>query len=199
MFFGLLAIFFYATHTVLGNILWNEYNPITTDISALTAVGAPNAGLLNVFTAIYGFCSIFFVAGMLIRAFRKYNKLIKSGYLVLMFMEVVSLVGYKLFPLTSDKTVMTFQNKMHIVVTVIVVISTIVFSFLVATGYKKEETTKKFGKYLFVMAVLVTIFGLFNPIAMGMGLDVMGFTERLVVYTIQFLLFSIAIFESFTK
>lgn len=31
----------YFIHTILGNILWKEYNPITTDISSLTATGSP--------------------------------------------------------------------------------------------------------------------------------------------------------------
>lgn len=197
--FGIPAGFFYLLHTILGNILWSEYNPITTDISALTAVGAPNAGLLSIFTFTYGVCSITFVVGMLMRAFRKYNKLIRVGYIVLLVMELVSMVGYKMFPLTGDKTVMSFQNMMHIVVTVIVVFTTIAFAFLVAAGYKREEGTKKFGKYLFVMAILVTVFGMTNPISIGMGLDVMGLTERLVIYTIQFLILSIALFESFVR
>ena len=39
----------YMVHTILGNILWLEYNPITMYISLLTADGAPNSSLLIVF------------------------------------------------------------------------------------------------------------------------------------------------------
>lgn len=51
---GMVGVIFYLLHTILGNILWTEYNPITTDISSLTANGAPNAPLLKAFGTIYG-------------------------------------------------------------------------------------------------------------------------------------------------
>ena len=30
---GMVGVIFYLVHTILGNILWPEYNPITMDIS----------------------------------------------------------------------------------------------------------------------------------------------------------------------
>lgn len=195
--FGMISTIFYFSHTIIGNLLWKEYNPITTDISSLTAVGAPNANLLTVLVSIYGVLSIIFAIGILVRAYRIYNNRIKAGYIVLLIMQLVSLIGYGLFPLTGDKSIMTFQNMMHIIVTVIVVFTTILFSFLLASGYKKQEQTKKFGKFLFVAAILITVFGSFNPISMAMKLNVLGLSERMVIYTLQILMFSISYYETF--
>ncbi len=49
---GMIGVIFYLLHTLLGQLLWPDYNPITTDISSLTAVGAPNRTLLLIFTTI---------------------------------------------------------------------------------------------------------------------------------------------------
>ena len=55
---GMVGVLFYLAHTIIGRVLWTDYNPITTDISSLTADGAPNEQLLRVFTFIYGISMI---------------------------------------------------------------------------------------------------------------------------------------------
>lgn len=196
---GMLGVLSYLTHTFLGNLLWDEYNPITMDISSLTAAGAPNAGMLRIFTTVYGICLILFVIGMVIKSFRKYNTQIIIGYIILLVMEVISLFGYALFPLEGDKTVMTFQNLMHIIVTVIVVLTTIAFGFILAVGYLKQEKTKKMGRFVLFMAFIITIMGVINPIGMGSGLNILGVTERLVIYSLHTLIFYLSFYYSFSK
>jgi len=137
------------------------------------------------------------VVGLVIKAFKSYNRLLKAGFIILLVMQLTSAIGYSLFPLTGDKTDMNFQNMMHIIVTVIVVFSTITFSFLVAFGYIKQEHTKKLGKITLVFAIFVTLFGLFNPISMGMQLNILGLTERLVIYTIQAFMFILSYYYTF--
>lgn len=195
--FGMIGTLAYFIHTTLGRILWREYNPITTDISSLTADGAPNAGLLRIFTLIYGICSLVFVFGMVVKAFQEYNKLLKTGFVIIFIMQITSVAGYSMFPLTGDKTVMTFQNQMHIIVTVIVVFTTIASSFFIAFGYLKEEGKKKLGIFSLIMAVLITLFGSLNPITMSVGLNVLGLTERLVIYTLQIFIFTLSFIYTF--
>ena len=197
--FGMAGVVFYLIHTGLGRILWPEYNPVTMDISSLTAQNAPNADLLRVFTTIYGICMLVFVAGMIAKAFRQYNRAVRAGYLILIAMELVSVFGYALFPLTGDKTVMTFQNMMHIVVTVIVVFTTIASGFFLAAGYRKEAGTRKLGNFLLVMAILITVAGMSNPIGMGAGLNILGLTERLVIYSVQLMIFVLSAYYTFGR
>lgn len=196
---GMVGVLFYLTHTILGNIIWKEYNPITTDISSLTADGAPNAELLKIFGLIYGICMVLMVIGLIAKAFRKYNNMLRIGYVILMIMQLTSLFGYSLFPLTGDKTVMSFQNTMHIIVTVVVVFTTITSSFFISFGYLKQENMKRLGKLTLVMAMLITIFGVFNPISMSLQLNILGLTERLVVYTIQALMFMLSYYYTFLE
>lgn len=194
---GMIAEILYFSHTILGNLLWKEYNPVTADISSLTADGAPNAQLLRLITLFYSIFIILMVFGLVIKAFKSYNRLLKAGFIILLVMQLTSAIGYSLFPLTGDKTDMNFQNMMHIIVTVIVVFSTITFSFLVAFGYIKQEHTKKLGMITLVFAIFVTLFGLFNPISMGMQLNILGLTERLVIYTIQAFMFILSYYYTF--
>lgn len=196
---GMIGALFYFAHTILGNILWPEYNPITTDISSLTADGAPNAQLLRILGFIYGICMILFVAAMIKKSFDKYNNKLKIGYTIMMIMQLTSMIGYSLFPLTGDKTEMNFQNMMHIIVTVIVVFTTIASAFLIAFGYLKEEKMKDLGKFTLVMAILITLFGMLNPISMGLKLNILGLTERLVIYSIQLLMFKLSHYYTFTE
>jgi dolichyl-phosphate-mannose--protein O-mannosyl transferase len=169
------------------------------DISSLTAEGAPNAQLLRVLSLIYGICMILMVIGLVINAFKRYNGKLKTGCVILLIMQVTSAFGYNLFPLTGDKTEMNFQNMMHIIVTVVVVFTTIASSFLIALGYRKQENTKKFGKIALVFAILITVFGMFNPISMGMQLNILGLSERLVIYTIQVFMLMLSFYHTFLE
>lgn len=196
---GMVGVVGYMLHTIIGNLLWKEYNPITTDISSLTAVGAPNAVLLTLFTSVYGICTILFVAGLIIKSFRKYHLVTRVGYVVMMVMQIISMVGYSLFPLTGDKTVMNFQNSMHIIVTVAVVFTTIAFGFILAVGYLKQEKIKQLGRFVLVMSIIITITGATNPIGMGMKLNILGLTERLVIYSLQFMMFTLSYYYTFNK
>lgn len=191
---GMIGVVAYMIHTILGNILWSEYNPITMDISSLTTDGAPNSSLLRVFTGIYGICMILFALAMIMKSSRKYHLATRVGYIVLLGMEVISLFGYSAFPLTGDKTVMNFQNIMHIAVTVAVVVTTIASSFILAYGYLAQEKMQKLGNFILIMAIIITLCGMMNPISMGIGLDIIGLTERLVIYSLQILIFVLSFY-----
>jgi len=196
---GMVGVVFYLLHTILGNILWKEYNAITTDISSLTADGAPNAQLLRAIVFIYSICMILMVIALVIKAFNNYHGMLKTGFVILLIMQLTSAIGYSLFPLTGDKTEMNFQNMMHIIVTAIVVFTTIASSFLIALGYMKQENTKKLGKISLVFAILITLFGMFNPISMAMQLNILGLSERLVIYTIQIFMFTLSYYYTFIE
>lgn len=194
---GMAGVIGYILHTVIGNLLWTEYNPITMDISSLTAVGAPNAEFLRIFTGIYGVCTVLFVAGLIVKALRKYHFAVRTGYIVMMIMQLISLFGYSLFPLKGDKTIMNFQNMMHIIVTVAVVFTTIASGFILAYGYLKQEKMNNLGRFIFIMAIIITVTGATNPIGMGTGLNILGLTERLVIYSLQFMMFVVSFYYTF--
>jgi Protein of unknown function (DUF998) len=196
---GMVGVVFYLLHTILGNLLWPEYNPITTDISSLTADGAPNTELLRGFGMVYGICMILMASALIFKAFREYHSFLKAGSVILLIMQVASFIGYRLFPLTGDKTEMSFQNAMHLVVTLIVVFTTIAASFLLALGFLKQERIVRLGKLSLSFAILITLFGVLNPISMNLGLNILGLTERMVIYTIQAFMFVLSFYYTFLE
>lgn len=196
---GMIGALFYIAHTILGQILWKAYNPITTDISSLTAEGAPNRNILSIFCNVYSVCMILFLIALIKKAFNEYNFMCKIGYILLMIMQLTSTFGYSLFPLSGDKTVMNFQNFMHIIVTIIVVFTTITSSFLIALGYLKQKNTEHLGKISLIMAILITIFGAAVPISMNLKINILGLTERLEIYTIQIFMIILSYNYTFIK
>ncbi|MDR2967752.1 MAG: DUF998 domain-containing protein [Methanobacteriaceae archaeon] len=194
---GMICVISYLIHLFLGQFLQKEYNPITTDISSLTATGAPNAELLGIFTLIYGICFFLFCLGMLDIAFEKYHKITKIGFLIFMIMSFTSLIGYFLFPLSSDKLAMNFQNIMHYVITGFVTSTTIASLYFIGYGYLKKEKLKKLGKITIATASLIIFFGFLNPIAMSLQLNILGFTERLVIFTLLIFTFCLSFIYSF--
>jgi len=196
---GMVGVLFYFAHTIIGRHLWPEYDPITMDISSLTAVGAPNAESLKKLTFVYGICMLLFAFAMIKKSFSQYRSLLKTGSVIFMIMQLASVVGYGLFPLTGDKAEMNFQNRMHIIVTAVVVITTIASAFLFAFGYLKQEKMKVLGKFTLLMAVLITLFGTLTPISMGLQLNILGLTERLTIYTLQLLIFVLSFYYTFLE
>ena len=58
---------------------------------------------------------------------------------------------------------------------------------------------KKLGKVTLVFAILITLFGMFNPISMAMQLNVLGLSERLVIYTIQIFMFILSYYYTYLE
>lgn len=194
---GMVSVVAYMTHVLLGQVLWPGYNPVTTDISSLTAVGSPDAALLRVFTTIYGVSFTLFIIGILITAWHQYHKVTTAGYIVFLVMALTSIFGYSLFPLAGDKTEMGFQNMMHIVVTVVVVFTTMASLYLLAYGYRKKEKLRTLGIFSLSAAILITVFGALNPMGMANGWNIHGLTERLVIFTLQAYVFSLSLLYTF--
>ena len=65
-----------------------------------------------------------------------------------------------------------------------------------AYGYLKEEKLK-IGKFILIMAIIITVAGLTNPIGIAMGLNILGLTERLVIYPLQVLIFTLSYYYTF--
>ena len=94
---------------------------------------------------------------------------------------------------------MTFGNMMHIIVTVIVVFTTIAAVFVLAAGYLKQEKMKRLGTFTLVMAFIITITGFLNPIGMANNLNILGLTERAVIYSLQLTVFVYSAYYTFGR
>ena len=196
---GMAGAVLYFMHVFVGQYLWKEYNWITTDISTLTAVGSPNARLLSIFALLSGVSQMLFFLGMTIRASRIYHRITTTGYLLLFTLQLVSTFGYTLFPLESDKTVMTFSNLMHIIVTVVGVLLLLSSLYILSFGYLKREKLQKTGMMVLAFAVVITLTGVLNPVGMANDWNKLGVTERLNIFSFEILIFILSYVYTFQR
>ncbi|MCY6370707.1 DUF998 domain-containing protein [Clostridium ganghwense] len=186
---GMMSSIVYVLHVFIGGILWDGYNSIKQPISDLTGIDAPNARLLRGFTSVYGILAIIFAISLYVILRNCVNKISKFEMILLIIMEVSSFVGYSLFPLEGTNTGMTFQNKMHIIVTVIVVITTIGCTFFIGIGFSKIKSMKKLGLFVIGCGVIITISGVSTGIVMAKNIPILGLIERINIFTLQLMIF----------
>ena len=96
-------------------------------------------------------------------------------------MTIVSFLGYTFFPLSEAGYAGTFQDKMHIVVTIMVVLFTIAALILFTIGFFKTEKLK----YLGIISVCTFLLLLTGSMLMNiLPKEYFGIAERISVYSI---------------
>lgn len=60
--------------------------------------------------------------------------------------------------------------------------------------YLSQEKMKNLGKFILIMAIIITLCGMMNPISMSMKVNIIGLRERLVIYTLQILIFVLSFY-----
>lgn len=108
----------------------------------------------------------------------KKTKLLRVGIYLFTIMEWVSAVGFSMFPLSDSGYAGTFQDKMHIFSTVIVVLLSIVSLVLIIIAGAKDKSCRSYG----IFAAIA--FGMMMVGAMGMIVpkDYFGIVERFSVF-----------------
>jgi len=191
---GAISVIFYALHVIIGGLLWPEYSHIRQTISELTAVGAPNTEFLRMFTVFYGIFAIIFALSLFfVLRKARVKKLAQIGTVVLLIMEIASFIGYYLFPLNTQN-LQGFSNFMHMIVTAIVIICTIGFSFFIGIGLRKSVGYKSIGNFVLFCAFVITIAGVATPIVIMQGIAIAGLMERINIYTLMTCIFVLSIY-----
>ncbi|MCL2312914.1 MAG: DUF998 domain-containing protein [Firmicutes bacterium] len=132
---GILGVIFYFIHILIGTALYEGYNSFAQAISDLTATNSPSRQIASIFSLLYGIFSVIFTLGLFIYFKGKLNKIITIAIFIFSLMNIISFFGYTLFPLTEAGYAGTFQDIMHMVVTVLVVMFTIVSIILLTIGF----------------------------------------------------------------
>jgi hypothetical membrane protein len=170
---GVVGTIFYFLHVILGEINYPGYHPLTQAVSDLTAATAPSREIASAYSTVYAFFTV--VACTLLCVFYqgRVNRVFRLGIYLFTVMEWTSAVGYTLFPLSGSGYAGTFQDIMHIVVTAIVVLLSIVSMILITVGCFRSKAHKQFG--IFTIAILGN---------MVVSAGYFGVAERLSVYSV---------------
>ena len=153
---GIVALLSYTAAVVFSPLAYPGYNWMAQAVSDLSASNAPSLGLWNQLSRLYNICTL--ICAMMVCAGiqGKGSRLLRSGIYLFTAMEWISAVGFSMFPLSDSGYAGTFQDKMHIISTVLVVMLSIVsLVTLIIAGVKTKEYRS---------------FGVFAGIALGMML-----------------------------
>ena len=157
---GIISLLSYTAMVVFSPLAYPGYDWLSMAVSDLSAVGAPSAALAERLNALFGPCAVVCVMAVCVGAAGCRSRLLKTGIGFFAAMEWITAVGYKMFPLVQGETVLAFQNAMHIAVTVLVVLFSIISLVLIAIGGRKESISALSSwATAFLAAMMIGAFG----------------------------------------
>lgn len=177
--FGVISLLSYAAMVVFSPLAYPGYNWLSMAVSDLTAVGAPSAALAERLNALFGPCAVVSVMAVCVGTAGCQSRLLKTGIGFFAAMEWITVVGYRMFPLVQGEAVSTFQNAMHILVTALVVLFSIVSLVLIAIGSRREPLPS-LGNWAIVCLAAMMIGALGTGI---MPKSVFGLFERFSTFS----------------
>ena len=137
---GPVSFLSYTAAVVLAPLAYPGYNRMAQAVSDLSAANAPSLMLWNQLTALYNVCEVVCATVVCSGIEGHKNKLLRSGIYLFAIMEWVSAVGYRAFPLTDSGYAGAFQDIMHMVITALVVLlSLISLTVIIIAGAKSRE------------------------------------------------------------
>ena len=179
---GLLALLSYSAAVVFSPMAYPGYNWMAQAVSDLSANSAPSRELWNQLAALYGVgsvvcatCSAIFVSERIIP-----SRLFRVGVYLFAGMNWVSNIGYAMFPLSdSGREIASSQEIMHIVVTALVVVLSIVsLACLIIAGCRKNGS-----KGICIAAGIALLMMLVGAIGQGLVPPALfGVMERFSVF-----------------
>lgn len=135
----------YAAAVIFAPLAYPGYDWMAQAVSDLSAANAPSLALWNRLTALYNVCEVACVTVVCIGIQGKRTKLLRVGVYIFAMMEWVSAVGFRAFPLTDSGFAGTFQDTMHIAVTGVVVLLSIVSLVIIIIAGAKDRSCRSYG------------------------------------------------------
>lgn len=137
---GIVSLLSYTAAVVFSPSAYPGYNSMAQAVSDLSAANAPSLALWNQLTALYNVCEVVCATVVCIGIQGQKSKLLRAGVYLFAIMEWVSAVGYRMFPLSDSGYAGAFQDTMHIAVTAVVVLLSIVsLAIIVVAGIKDRS------------------------------------------------------------
>jgi len=181
---GVIGFVFYVLHDVIGAMHYPNYDWMSQAVSDLTAADAPSFMIANGLSSVYGIFSCMCCVLVCVVVQGRTNRPLRLGVYLFAAMNLVSAVGYSLFPLSESGYAGRFQDIMHLyVVTVLVVVLSIVSLVLIIIGGFKNKANKS-------LAIIASVsLGLMFMGVIGVNVlpsDYFGVPERFSTYGAAF-------------
>lgn len=142
---GAVSLLSYAAAVVFSPLAYPGYDPLAQAVSDLSAANAPSLALWNRLSSLYNVCEVMCVMMVCIGIAGVGTRLLRAGIYTFAAMEWISAVGYRSFPLSDSGYAGTFQDVMHMVVTALVVVLSIVSLTLVIIAGVRDASCRSYG------------------------------------------------------
>lgn len=143
--FGIVAFLSYTAAVVFSPLAYPGYNWMAQAVSDLSAANAPSLSLWNQLSCLYGVCTLICAMMVCVGIQGKKTKALRVGIYIFTAMDWVSAVGYSLFPLSDSGYAGTFQDKMHILATILVVGLSIVSLIIIIVAGARDKQCRSYG------------------------------------------------------
>lgn len=176
---GILSFLSYTAAVVLSPLAYPGYNRMAQAVSDLSAANAPSLALWNQLSAFYNVCEVVCATVVCIGIQGRKTKLLRTGIYLFAIMEWISAVGYRMFPLSDSGYAGEFQDVMHMVITAMVVLFSIVSLTIIIIAGIKNRACRSYGICAGV-ALFIMLVG-----ALGIKIvptDYFGVVERFSVF-----------------
>ena len=137
---GIVSFLSYAAAVIFAPLAYPGYDWMAQAVSDLSAADAPSLALWNRLSAFYNVCEVVCVTVVCIGIQGRKTRLLRAGIDLFAAMEWISAIGYRMFPLSSSGYAGAFQDVMHMAVTALVVLLSIVsLSIIIAAGVRDRD------------------------------------------------------------
>ena len=176
---GVLSFLSYTAAVVFAPLAYPGYNWMAQAVSDLSASNAPSLALWNRLSALYNVCEVVCATVVCIGMQGRRTKLLRTGVALFAVMEWISAVGYRMFPLSDSGYAGAFQDVMHMAVTAVVVLLSIVSLSVIVVAGARDRRCRSYG------ACAGIALGMMLVGALGMKLvpaEYFGVVERFSVF-----------------
>ena len=142
---GVVSFLSYTAAVVFAPLAYPGYNWMAQAVSDLSAANAPSLALWNQLSALYNVCEVVCVTIVCIGIQGRKTRLLRLGIYLFAAMEWVSAIGYRMFPLSDSGYAGAFQDVMHMVVTALVVLLSIVSLTVIIVAGVKNRGCRSYG------------------------------------------------------
>lgn len=142
---GVLSLLSYTAAVAFSPLAYKGYDWKSQAVSDLSAANAPSLALWNKLSSFYNVCEVLCAVIVCIGIQGKKTRLLRGGIYTFAAMEFISAVGYRMFPLSDSGYAGAFQDKMHILITALVVILSIASLLTIIIAGIKNKDCRSYG------------------------------------------------------
>ena len=142
---GVVSLLSYTAAVVFAPLAYPGYDWMAQAVSDLSAANAPSLSVWNQLSSLYNICEVLSIMVVCIGIQGRKTKLLRVGIYVFAAMEWISAVGFRMFPLSDSGYARTFQDKMHMLATALVVLLSIASLVIIIIAGIRDKGCRSYG------------------------------------------------------